>query len=262
MAPAERTPPLITRTADVIASEWTKVRSVRSTFWLLAVAAVTALGGSVIVAVSERSSNKPPIADPVASVFIAWLEYPVLAVGILGVLSLTSEYATGQIRTTFAAVPQRLALLSAKAGVIGITTLIFGELLAFAAFLLSQAVLAGHHDATSLPHPGVPGELLAAGFCVCAIAILGLALGAIIRHTAGAIAALPALLYLPLLVLTLPAPWNDRIGRFTLLMAADQLVSEHAHPGLLTRPLSLAIVVAWPTIALLAAAVLIRRRDA
>ncbi len=261
-APTERTPPITTRVADVIASEWTKIRSVRSTYWLLVVAAVTAIGGSALVAVSERSSSQPPIGDPVAWVFIAWLEYPVLAVGILGVLSLTSEYASGQIRTTFAAVPQRLTVLAAKASVIGIIALVFGEVLALASFPLSQAILSGRHGATSLSHPGVPGELFAAGLSLSAIAMLGLALGAIIRHTAGAVAALPALIYLPLVVLTLPYPWNDTIGKFTLLMAAYQLVSEHSHTGLLSPLLSLAVVVAWPAAGLLTAGVLIQRRDA
>ncbi len=104
--------------------------------------------------------------------------------------------------------------------------------------------------------------LLAAGFTVFAIDLVGLGLAAIIRSTAGAIAALPALIYLPLAVLTLPHPWNDEIGKFTLLTAAYQLVSEHPHAGLLSQPLSLAVVACWPTIALLVGAVLIRRRDA
>lgn len=255
-------PRITTRLTDTLASEATKVRSVKSTFWLLLIAAVTAVGGSGIVAVSGRSSHKPSTLDPVASIFLAWLEYPIIAVGILGVLSFTTEYTTGQIRTTFAAVPQRLTVLAAKAGVTGILALVFGEALAFASFLLSEAILAGHHGATSLSHPGVPGDLLAAGFSMFAIAMLGLALGAIIRNTAGAVAALPAVLYLPLIVLTLPHPWNDTISKFTLLMAADQLVSEHAHPGLLSRPLSLAVVVAWPAIVLIAAAILIRKRVA
>ncbi len=246
----------------VLAAEWTKLRSVRSTFWLLAVAAVTAVGGSAVVAISERSSRKPVTTDPVASVFLAWLEYPVLAVGILGVLSLTSEYSTGQIRTTFAAVPQRLSVLAAKAGVTGIVALILGEALAFASFLLTEAILAGHHRATSLSRPGVPGAVLAAGFCVFAIALLGVGLAAIIRSTAGAIAALPALIYLPLVVLSLPQPWNEGIGKFTLLSAAYQLVSEHAHAGLLSRPLSLAVVAAWPAATLVVAGIVIRRRDA
>lgn len=262
-APRTDKPPAITtRLTEVLASEWTKIKSVKSTYWLLLIAAVTAVGGSTIVAISERSSHKPPPLDPVASIFLAWLEYPILAVGILGVLSLTSEYTTGQIRTTFAAVPQRLTVLGAKAGITGIVALVFGEALAFASFLLSEAILAGHHGATSLSHPGVPGELLAAGFTMFAIAMLGLALGAVIRNTAGAVAALPAVIYLPLVVLTLPHPWNDTIGKFTLLMAANQRVSEHTHAGLLSRPLSLVVVVAWPATALLAAAILIRKRDA
>lgn len=260
--PIEHTPAITTRTLDLLASEWTKTRSIRSTFWLLLIAAITAISGSAIVAISERASHKPPPADAVVSVFLAWLEYPILAVGILGVLNLTSEYTTGQIRTTFAAVPQRLTVLAAKAGITGAIALIFGETLAFASFLIAQAIRGGHHGATSLAHPGVPGEVLAAGLTLFAIALLGLALGAIIRNTAGAIATLPALLYLPLLFLTLPHPWNDTIAKFTLLMSAYQLVSGHTHAGLLPLPLSLIVVIAWPTIALLAAGLLVNRRDA
>lgn len=260
--PTDKAPAITTRVVDVVASEWTKFRSVRSTFWLLVIAAFTAVGGSAIVAIAQRSSSKPPTSDPLASVFLAWLEYPILAVGILGVLSITSEYTTGQIRATFTAVPQRLAVLAAKASVTGIVALIFGEALALASFLLAEAILAGHHGATSLSQPGVVGGVLAAGFFVFTIAMLGLGLGAIVRNTAGAVAVLPALIYLPLVVLTLPHPWNDSIGRFTLLMAAYQLVSEHSHAGLLSRPVSLVVVVAWPAVALLTAGFLIGRRDA
>ena len=163
---------ITTRAADVFASEWTKVRSVKSTYWLLFLAAVTAIGGSAIVAITQRSSHKPPPLDPVASVFLAWLEYPVLALGILGVLNLTSEYTTGQIRTTFTAVPQRLTVLAGKAGVTGVVALAFGEALAFASFLLSEAILTGHHGAISLSRPGVPWDVLAAGFSLFAIAML------------------------------------------------------------------------------------------
>lgn len=133
------TPSLRTRLAEVFAAEWTKLRSVRSTLWLLVIAAVTAIGGSAIVALSQRGIASPSPFDPVASIFLPWLEYPVLAVGILGVLSFTSEYTTGQIRTTFAAVPQRLTVLATKAAMVGLVTLVFGELLAFASFLLSEA---------------------------------------------------------------------------------------------------------------------------
>jgi ABC-2 type transport system permease protein len=249
------------RARDVLLSEWTKLRSVRSTYWTLLIAAVTAIGGSAIFAVSEAHGSKSPFS-PVAGVFIGWLEYPVLAVGILGVLVVTAEYSSGQIRTTFAAVPQRLAVLAAKAGVTGAATLLFGELLAFVAFFGTQAILSGRQNAISLSQPGVLRAVLAGGLALGLIALLGVGLGALIRHTAGAVAALPAVLYLPLLVATLPAPWNDRIGRFTMLFAAYQDVTSRPSASLFSPGLSFVVLIAWPAVALAAAGILLVRRDA
>jgi ABC-type transport system involved in multi-copper enzyme maturation permease subunit len=257
---ADRVPSLAVRARDVLLSEWTKVRSVRSTYWILLIAAVTAIGGSVIVATTTASSGHSPM-DPLASIFLAWLEYPVLAVGILGVLAFTSEYGTGQIRTTFAAVPQRRAVLTAKAGAVGLLTLCFSELLAFVSFFLSEAILSGHHQGLSLAHPGVLGAVLGAGFSLFAIGLVGVGLGAIIRHTAGAVAALPAVIYLPLVLLSLPAPWADKIGRYTLLIASSQVVSLHPRTGLLSPTFSMLVVAAWPAASLLIAGLLITRRD-
>jgi ABC-2 type transport system permease protein len=248
------------RARDVLISESTKLRSVRSTYWTLLVAAVTAVGGSAVVGLSTRGPQRIP--DPVAWSFLGWLEYPVLAVGILGVLAFTAECSTGQIRTTFTAVPQRLAVLAAKAAVVGTVTLAFGELLAFGSFLLTQAALSGNHQGVSLSHPGVPGAVLAGGFALGVIAVLGFAVGVIIRHTAGAIAALPALFYLPLILLWLPPPWNHRIDRFMLPVAAYQVVALHPATNLLAPALSMLVLIAWPAAALLAAAVLVTRRDA
>jgi ABC-2 type transport system permease protein len=253
-------PALAVRARDVLISEWTKLGSVRSTYWTLLVAAVTAVGGSAVVALPARGPRSVP--DPVAWSFLSWLEYPLLAVGIMGVLAFTAEYTTGQIRTTFTAVPRRLAVLAAKAAVAGTVALVFGELLAFASFLLTQAILSGKQQGVSLSHPGVPGAVLAAGFVLVVVALLGLALGAIIRHTAGAIAALPALFYLPLILLWLPSPWSHRLERFTLPVAAYQVVALHPATNLFDPALSMLVLIAWPAAALLAAAVLITRRDA
>ena len=92
--------------------------------------------------------------DSLESIFLAWLEYAVLAVGILGVLAFTPEYSTGQIRTTFAAVPHRRSVLAAKAGAIGLVTLCFSELLALISFFLSEAILSGRHHGPALSRPG------------------------------------------------------------------------------------------------------------
>ncbi len=260
---APATPSFVVRARDVLLSEWTKFRSVRSTYWTLLIAAVTALGGSVIVAIANANAKggTSPL-DPVASIFAAWLEYPVLAVGILGVLTFTAECSSGQIRTTFTAVPQRLAILCAKAGVAGAVTLVVGELLAFIAFFVTQAILSGHPNAISLSQPGVPRALLAGGFCLCAAALLGLGLGSIIRHTAGSVAALPAVIYLPLVFAALPPPWSYRIDRFTPVLAAGQLVSPHPSGHYFSPPLSFVVLIAWPAAALIVAGLLINRRDA
>ena len=173
------------RARDVLGSEWTKVRSVRSTYWILLIAAVTAIGGSTIIAAAAtgRAGHSP--FEPLEPVFIAWVEYPVLAVGILGVLAFTAEYSTGQIRTTFAAVPQRRAVLAAKAGAVGLLTLCFSELLAFISFFLSQAIVSNHRG-LSLAHPGMRPRPIS---CVRASRSRDRhgrrrLLGAIIRHTA------------------------------------------------------------------------------
>jgi ABC-2 type transport system permease protein len=186
----------------------------------------------------------------------------VLAVGVLGVLTFSTEFTTGLVRTTFAAVPRRRAVLAAKAVVLGAVALIAGEVLAFASFFLTQAILSGAGRGLSLSHPGAVRAVLAAGLLPLVFAMLALGLGAIIRHTAGAIITLFAAIYLPLILLTLPQPWNTRIDRFTATVAAYQVVSEHPHPSLLSPALSLLVLAAWPAATLLAAAFLITRRDA
>jgi hypothetical protein len=178
------------------------------------------------------------------------------------VLVFTSEYGSGLIRTTFAAVPQRRAVLAAKAGVTGLAALAVGELLAFACFLLTQASLAGHDGGLSLSRPGVPGAVLSAGLALAACAVVGVAAGAIIRHTAGAIAAAVTVVYLlAALCLALPSPWDTRLGRLTMPMAAYQMVTLHPQAGLLSPALSLLVLLGWPAIALLAASAVLTRRD-
>jgi hypothetical protein len=181
----------------------------------------------------------------------------------LSVLTFTSEYASGLIRTTFTAVPQRRAVLAAKGAVAGAAALIAGELLAFACFFFTQAILSRYHRGLALSHPGALRAVLAAGFVLAACAVAGVGVGAVIRHTAGAIAAAVTVIYLlAVLCLVLPHPWNIRLGRFTLPFAAYQLVTMHPQPGLLPPGLSMLVLIGWPAAALLAAAIVITRRDA
>jgi hypothetical protein len=257
-------PSVAIRARDVLASEWTKLRSVRSTYWTLLVAVLTPIAFSVLVAFTftnqPAGAPSPVRLDPLLPGLIS-LEYALIAVSVLGVLAFSSEYATGLIRTTFAAVPRRRAVLAAKAAVTGAVTLAAGEVVAFVSFFAVQAILSGHHLGVSLSHPGVPGAVLAEGILMCVCALMGVGLGAIIKHTAGGIAAAIGLIVLPSILALLPSPWSGRIGRFALLDAVRQVTALHPATNLLSPALSLLVLIAWPAAALLVASVLITRTD-
>jgi ABC-type transport system involved in multi-copper enzyme maturation permease subunit len=254
---------LATRALDLLASEWIKLRSVRSTYWALLVTVVTPVAVSALVAFAFASAphKSAPSPDPLLPEVIS-LEYAVIAVSVLGVLAFTGEYSTGLIRVTFTAAPRRRAVLAAKAAVLAAVMLVVGEVVAFAAFGLTQAVLAGHGEGVSLGHPGVPGAVLCTGLLLSVCGLLGLAFGALTRHTAGGIAATIAVIVVPGIVGLLPSPWSGRIGRFTLLEAARQVTALHPATNLFSPAWSLLVVLAWPAVALAIAAALVTRRDA
>jgi ABC-2 type transport system permease protein len=254
------------RARDVLTFEWTKIRSIRSNYWTLLIAATATLAVTALVAHGFGTVRAPRTGSPIdtlASSFLGYAEYTVLPVSILGVLVFTSEYSSGLISTTFTVVPQRRAVLAAKAAVTGIAAFIAGEALAVACFFLTQAILSPSHRGLALSHPGAARAVLAAGLVLTACTLVGLGAGAVIRHTAGAIAATVVLIYLlAAACLLLPPPWNARLGKFTLPFAAYQLMTLHPQPGLLSPAVSLLVLAAWPAIALLIAAITLTRRDA
>jgi len=259
-------PPAAVRARDLIRSEWTKLRSVRANLWTLLVAALVTIGLTVVVAHTIAAAPAPSRRGPITPLiesFLGYAEYTVLPVSILGVLTFTSEYSTGLIRTTLVAVPRRWALLAAKAAVAGAAALAAGEVLAFALFFLTQGLQSGdRRGRLSIAHPGVPGAVVAAGFLLPACVLTGLGLGAILRHTAGAIAATVGVIYLlAALCLLLPATWKDDIGRFTLPFAAYQVISGHPQPHLFGPAASVVVLIAWPAVTLAAAVIVMSRRD-
>jgi ABC-2 type transport system permease protein len=259
-------PSLATQVKDVVAFEWVKLRSVRSNYVTLLVAAIATIGSTALAARAIAAAAAPPAAGALTALsvsFLGYAEYAVIPVSVLAVLQFTSEYTTGLISTTFCAVPRRWAALTSKAAVTGASALIAGEALAFTCFWLTQALLSGQHRGVSVAQPGVPGAVAAGGFVLCACALTALGLGAIIRHTPGAItAALAAIYGAAALCLVLPSPWKDDVGRFTMAFAATQVVALHPQPGLLSPAASVLVLAAWPVAALLAAGLVTARRDA
>ena len=177
----------------VLHAEWIKLRSLRSTYLTLAAAVVLGAGlgfldtSSVAHHWATMSAADRAAFDPVGDSFTG-LVFAQLAFGVLGVLTISSEYGTGMIRTTLTAVPRRGRLLAAKALVVGAVALVAGELFAFGTFLLGQVMLASAHLDVALTSPGVLRAVSSAGLYLGVVALVGCGAGALLRHTAGGVA--------------------------------------------------------------------------
>ncbi|MGH3416129.1 MAG: ABC transporter permease, partial [Actinocrinis sp.] len=184
---------------NLLVSEWTKLRTVRSTYLTALFAAFGAVAVAVAICVryaQEYSTMSPDDRQGDLTNFsLSGLYLAQVALGALGVLVISGEYGTGMIRATLAAVPQRRLVLAAKGLVLTGATVLLGEAVSFAAFGLGQAILSGKHLGVSLADPGALRAVAGAGLYLAATALLGFGLGALIRHSAGALSALFGLLY-------------------------------------------------------------------
>lgn len=252
----------------VVRSEWTKIRSVRSTYWTLLAAAAATIGlGALLCTIyvahyAHVGAHERAAFDP-TSFSLSGLFLAQLAVGVLGVLLISSEYSTGMIRATFAAVPQRHLVLAAKATVFAAVMVVIGVASCLAAFFVGQAIFAGHHLQTGFGAPGVARAVVGGGLYLAVLGLLALGLGAVIRHTAGGIAALFGLiLVLPGIVAALPASWSKAISPYLPSNAGQAIfhVSPQAHT--LAPWAGFGVFCAYAATALVAAAVLLTRRDA
>ena len=165
--------------------EWIKLRSLRSTWWVLALTVAGAVGIAVAVGVNTEDA-----AADLTNNALAGISLGLLLVGVLGVLAMTGEHSSGMIRATLAAVPNRPLVLAAKAAVFGAVALAAGEAAAFIAFLAGGAALPAGVPAPTLGQPGVLRAVVLGGAGYCLIVLLGVGLGAVIRHTPAAIAVL------------------------------------------------------------------------
>jgi ABC-2 type transport system permease protein len=182
---ALRVPPGHYRFPQAARMEWIKLRSLRSTWWTLAVTAAAATGIGIAVGLNTENAS-----GDLTNNALAGIAPGLLFAGVLGVLALTSEYTFGMIRATLTAIPNRRLLLAAKATVFGAVTLATGEATAFIAFFAGGASLRHGIAAPALTQPGVLQAVVLSGTGFGLIGLIGLGLGAIVRHTPAAIAVL------------------------------------------------------------------------
>jgi ABC-2 type transport system permease protein len=243
--------------------EWRKLRSVRSTWWTLAVFAAGMVGLAILVglkAPAHPGADYDPTEDGFAGLAIGQL-----ALGALGVLALSTEFGSGSIRATFAAVPRRGLVLAAKAAVITAVTLAAGEVLAFASFAAGQAAARAavpHGLSATLGQPGVLRAVLMAGAYPALIALIGLGLAALIRHTAGAISAVVGVVFvLPLILL--PLGEHSAVMKFLPeIIAENSLTAVKPVADSLSAGAGLAMLCLYAAVALAAGGWALARRDA
>lgn len=248
---------------DVLASEQLKIRTLRSTWYILGI--VIALVGLCGVAGWNMASQWDSLGPQQRAVFgftpLVSLASGVasLCLAVLGVLAITSEYATGEIHTSFTVVPRRRTILAAKAVVVVVIATISGSVVSLGAFFASRLVEAQASISAELP------LLLAAGLSVTMFSMIGLGFGALLKSATGAIAVPVALLYLlPTVAQSLQSPWNEVIGSLAPSALAGQLAGgENTDPSSWLSPLAaLGLMVAYAAAPLGLAAVRITREDA
>jgi ABC-type transport system involved in multi-copper enzyme maturation permease subunit len=250
-------------------AEWTKLHSLRSSRWSTLLAVVFTIGLPALFAavVASRWGHMSPHerADrhPL-DVALAGINISQLPIAVLGVLVITGEYATGTIRASLTAVPKRLPMLWAKIGVYAIFSFALMLPSTIAAFFLSQAILRHHHILEiSFSHPGVARSVIGGAVFLMLVGIFALALGAIVRSTAGGIGIFAAIFFvIPPLLNVLPTSWNNAINPWLPSSAARSIFSLTTDPHALRPGPGAALFVGYVAVAVAIAAVALVRRDA
>jgi ABC-2 type transport system permease protein len=253
-------------------SEWTKIRSVRSTVWSFLAFVVVAVGFSTIIAVVisnvwNSPGNHPNhvklATDPTAVIFGAGLGLGQLAICVLGVIVITSEYTSGAIRSSLLAVPHRIPMLVAKGIVFAVLDFVISAITVFATFFISTAILHSHISIT-LGQPGVLKAVIGGILYLTVLGLFAMSIGGLIRHTAGAISIVIALIIVvPPLVSLIPGTIANHIHGYLPNVAGELVAQTSQQPGdVLSGWQGFGVFCAWTALLLAACGWLLVRRDA
>jgi len=266
----------------VAVSEWIKFRSLRSTWWSIGVALLISIGLGIVFSAlrgHDIEHNGGFEVDQTA-LSLRGFYLAQLAVGVLGVLSITGEYSTGMIRATLSAVPKRVPVWLAKIGVFAAAIFVVTLIAAFIAFFTGQAVLSSYHSSglfgatgfglgqthplgVSLGHPGSVRAIFGAALYMVGVGLLGIGCGFAIRNTGGAIAALFGLiLVLPLLAQALPSSLQVHVVKYLPLLAGTAGMNTATDGDQLGPWAGLGVFAIYVVVALGIGLVVLRRRDA
>ena len=243
------------------ALESVKLRTVRSTYWLLALMAVGTIGMGVVVLAIYRTHHPVPGAAQMVNDSLAGVVLGQLLAAFLGILVMTTEYSTGLIKATLVAVPDRKLLLAAKVAVFGGVLFVVSQVVSFATFFASQAVLSGSPvPRSALTDPGVARAVVLSGVYLTLIGLIGLGLGALVRHTGAAVGLWFGLLFVPMFF---AGVLGIGVAKFLpMLILANSVTVVTATPGALSGWAGIGVMALYAAIALAAGGFMLRRRDA
>jgi hypothetical protein len=250
---------------QAIRAEWTKFWSVRSTPWSLFALVVATIGIGVL-STHALHDQRFPTPDPIRRILVGF-NLSQFAIGVLGVLFISAEYGTGQIRSTLAAMPRRPIVIGAKAIVMGGVGLVIGEILSFVTFFIGHAMLSGSASQVSFNSPGVVRVLIESGVYIALLGLIGLGIASILRNSAGSIATFAgALLILTILIAAMPTFIVNAVSRYLPLNIGSTILSIGPPPRLQGTPVfsstvGLILLGVYALVLLSAGWVLMNRRD-
>jgi ABC-type transport system involved in multi-copper enzyme maturation permease subunit len=258
--------------AGTIRSEFTKLRSVRSTYWTLLAMVVVSVGigaaisGGVSANWSQMSPGDKATFDATQVSLFAFFQLGQLVLAVLGALAITSEYSTGMIRTSLTAQPRRGVVYAAKGIVFTAVALVVSLVTSFIAFFLGQALLASTGASATLSDPNVLRAIIGSALFVTLVGLIAFAIGAIVRHTAGAITIVIAVMFvIPIIVNLLPQNWRDDMVRFMPDSAGRVIsvtVAGNQFPHLWSAWPQFAVTAIYAVVLLGVGGYLFRKRDA
>lgn len=271
--PATAAPTSATQWRSFVTAEWIKLRTLRSTLYTLAVAAIAAIGISAFACqrlAAELGGGTAPLKadgsvggiDGISRSLIGGVAAQ-LAIGALGVIVVTGEVGTGMIRASLAAMPQRGRWVAAKLTVFGLVALAVGQLLTFTSFGVGQAILSVQNGGASLTDPGALRSVVATGLYISLVGLLGAGFGLIVKHTAGALSSLLGVLFvLPAIAGALPVHLQNAMLRFLPETIGEQAATPYQLPDHFPAWGGIGLMVGYVAGLVAIGVVLTQRRDA
>ena len=276
---ASRTSPYRLTFGHVLRSEWIKFRSLRSTWWTLGITIAVMVGFSLMFAAVVSSMDSAGVSAEEAGmgaedgvgvmVITVGYSFAQLAVAVLGALTVTGEYSTGMIRSTLSAVPRRLPALAAKMIVVGVVTAITSAIAVGLSYLVTYPILSGKDMTADFSSTDDQRALIGVVLYLTAVALFSVAVGVLLRSSAGAIFTLVAVFFVLSMVLGIVqgvtgADWVQTVMNSLPASAGEQVVlgGGMSSPDAIDPWPGYAVLVGWTAALTVAAAVVLKRRDA